>query len=159
MLGVKPGANPPCSRDLTMHYSFDYEQQVHYPSDPLQPGQVYFLVPCNKGSNAVISYLHHFFSQYGLREKHIQLHCDNCSGQNKNKVMLWYLAWRCMNRFRHTPVSSLENICHAVSYSTSESNVNIPQLVSDETGQVFVPTQNCHNFLTPSFKPLPGVEK
>ena len=24
----------------------------------------------------------------------VHLHCDNCAGQNKNKFMLWYLAWR-----------------------------------------------------------------
>jgi len=35
----------PCSQDITMHYSFDYAQQVHYPSDPLQPGPMYFLTP------------------------------------------------------------------------------------------------------------------
>ena len=28
-----------------VHYSFDFAQQVHYPSDPLQPGPVYFLTP------------------------------------------------------------------------------------------------------------------
>ena len=28
MLGINLGPNPPCSRDLTMHYSFDYAQQV-----------------------------------------------------------------------------------------------------------------------------------
>ena len=25
-----------------MHYSFDFAQQVHYPSSPLQPGQLFF---------------------------------------------------------------------------------------------------------------------
>ncbi|KAI9520649.1 hypothetical protein NQZ68_015568 [Dissostichus eleginoides] len=92
VLGVKLGPNPPCSRETTIHYSFDYAQQVHYRCDPLQPGPIYFLVPrkcgvfgvccegvpqqvnylideahcSSKGSIAVISYLHHFFSQYGL---------------------------------------------------------------------------------------------
>ena len=28
-----------------MHYSFDYAQQVHLPSNPQQPGPIYFLVP------------------------------------------------------------------------------------------------------------------
>ena len=28
-----------------VHYSFDYAQQVHYPSDPMQPGPIYFLTP------------------------------------------------------------------------------------------------------------------
>ena len=27
------------------HYSFDFAQQFHYPSDPFQPGPVYFLTP------------------------------------------------------------------------------------------------------------------
>ena len=36
---------PADSGDFKAHYSFDYAQQVHYPSDPLQPGPIYFLVP------------------------------------------------------------------------------------------------------------------
>ena len=36
---------PPCSLPSTVHYSFDMAQQVHYPSDPLQPGPIYFLTP------------------------------------------------------------------------------------------------------------------
>ena len=109
--GLRLGENCPCSRPLTMHYSFDFAQQVHYPCDPLQPGPIYFLTPrrcgifgvcfeglpqqvnylidegmaTSKGSDAVISYLHHFFSTYGLGEEDLQLHCDNCSGQNKNR--------------------------------------------------------------------------
>ena len=76
-------ANNPCSRSMVMHYSFDYAQQVHLPSSPMQPGPLYFLVPrkwglfgvcceaiskqinflideahlVSKGSNAVISFL------------------------------------------------------------------------------------------------------
>ena len=80
-------ANTPCSRQIEMHYSFNYAQQVHLPSDPLQPGPIYFLVPrkvglfgvcceglpkqvnflideahlISKGSNAVNSFLHYVF--------------------------------------------------------------------------------------------------
>ena len=76
----------PCSNQMTRHYSFDMAQQVHYPSDPLQPGPIYFLTPrkcalfgvcceaipqhinylideamdVGKGSNAIVSMLHHF---------------------------------------------------------------------------------------------------
>ena len=34
----------PCSLNLStcVHYSFDYAQQVHYPSNPLQPGPIFF---------------------------------------------------------------------------------------------------------------------
>ena len=36
---------PANSKDIQVHYSFDYAQQVHFPSDPLQPGPIYFLTP------------------------------------------------------------------------------------------------------------------
>ena len=103
----------PCSQAHCT--SFDYAQQVHLPSDPVQPGPLYFLVPrkcvcceglprqmnflvdeshlISKGSNAVVSYMHYFFERFGLGETNVDLHCDNCSGQNKNRVM-WYCAWR-----------------------------------------------------------------
>ena len=103
-----------------MHYSFEFAQQVHYPSNPLQPGPIYFLTPrkcgifgvcceaipqqvnylidegmaTSKGSDAVISDLHQFFLRYGLGEEVVHLHCDNCAGQNKNRYMLFYLIWR-----------------------------------------------------------------
>ena len=35
----------PCSFNGTMHYSFDYAQQVHFPSNPMQPGLIYFKTP------------------------------------------------------------------------------------------------------------------
>lgn len=37
--------SPANSVDIKAHYSFDYAQQVHYPSDPMQPGPIYFLTP------------------------------------------------------------------------------------------------------------------
>ena len=35
----------PCSYNGTVHYSYDYAQQLHYPSDPNQPGAIYFKTP------------------------------------------------------------------------------------------------------------------
>ena len=46
------------------------------------------------GSNAVISMLDHFFDVHSLNEATIHLHADNCVGQNKNRFVLGYLAWR-----------------------------------------------------------------
>ena len=83
-----------CSLNKTMHFSFDYEQQVHIPSNPLQPGPIYFKLPrkcgifgvmcegiprqvnflvdeassTGKGANTTISYVHYFFSHHGLGE-------------------------------------------------------------------------------------------
>ena len=96
-----------------MHFSFDYAQQVkittehdncynrctHFPSDPLQPGPIYFLTPrkcgvfgvcceaipeqvnylidecmdTGKGANTVISYLHHYLQNHGIRAHTINL--------------------------------------------------------------------------------------
>ncbi len=36
---------PSNSVPIKAHYSFDYAQQVHFPSDPMQPGPIYFLTP------------------------------------------------------------------------------------------------------------------
>ena len=77
----------PCSFNGTVHYSYDYAQQLHYPSDPSQAGPVYFKTPrkcalfgvccegiprqvnflidesvlTGKGANSTISYVHYFF--------------------------------------------------------------------------------------------------
>ena len=200
----------PCSRNFTAHYSFDYAQQVHLPSDPLQPGPIYFLVPrkcglfgiccegipkqmnylvdeaqlISKGSNGVVSYLHHFFENFGLGESDVNLHCDNCSGQNKSRFVLWYLAWMvdvgfhrsiCLNfmvvghtkfapdwcfgllkqRFRRCAVSSLGELEDVVNGSAV---VNSAQLVGNEDGRTLVPTCDWQQHLEPYFRPFNGIK-
>eukprot|EP00117_Sycon_ciliatum_P032491 scpid95857/ scgid25183/ len=46
--------------------------------------------------NTVVSAIHHYFKTHGLQESECFLHADNCCGQNKNKTVMAYLAWRCM---------------------------------------------------------------
>lgn len=113
-------ATPAETKPSVMHYSFDYAQQVHIPSNPMQPGPIYFKTPrkcaifgivceavprqvnflidegvdCGKGANATISYVHYYLQHYGLGEDHVQLSADNCSGQGKNNYFIWYLMWR-----------------------------------------------------------------
>ena len=121
---------PPNTVNIKVHYSFDMAQQVHYPSDPLQPGPMYFLTPrkctifgvcceaiprqmfyltdeaadTGKGANSIISRLHHFFANHSLGEQHVFLHADNCVGQNKNNAMLQYLSWRTLTGL-HTSIN------------------------------------------------------
>ena len=118
----------PASNNITVHYSFDFAQQVHYPSNPLQPGPIYFLTPrkaaifgvcceaiprqvnfvideasdTGKGANTVVSLLDFFFSHHGLGETTASLHADNCCGQNKNNTMMQYLMWRVLTGLHHT---------------------------------------------------------
>lgn len=47
-----------------------------------------------KGANSVISIVHHYFNRYGYGETDCRIHFDNCSGQNKNNMVLWYGLWR-----------------------------------------------------------------
>lgn len=108
------------SKPDTMHYSWDFAQQVHYPYEDHQVGPIYFKTPrtaqlfgvcCEaqprqinylideadfpgKGADTVISMLHHFFACYGLGERHLLLTADNCTGQNKNNAVLHYLLYR-----------------------------------------------------------------
>ena len=105
---------PPNSVDISVHYSFDYAQQVHFPCNPQQPGPLYFLTPrkcsifgmndealprqvhflcdeageCGKGANVVGSRTHYFLENHGHGEKTVYLHADNCTGQNKNSTVI-----------------------------------------------------------------------
>ena len=205
------GQCAPCSRQIRMHYSFDYAQQVHLPSDPMQPGPLYFLVPrkcgifgvcceglprqmnflvdeahlISKGSNSVVSYMHYFFERFGLGETDVDLHCDNCSGQNKNRFVLWYCAWRvatglhksitlnflvvghtkffpdsCFGllkrAFRRHAISSL---CELESVVNGSACLNSSQLVGTEDGTSHVPVGDWQDHLRPFYRPLPGIKK
>ena len=205
------GPRPPCSTDFAVHLSFDYAQQVNIPSFPMQPGPFYFLFPrkvgifdmegipqhlnylideshcSSKGSNAFISYIHHYFENYGLGDKEVYLPCDNCSGQNKNRYVLAYLIWRAITgcyksislnflitghtefahdwcfgllkqKFCREPVSSLKEVEATVHHSTLQ-DVNIPQLVGDEGGMVFVPMYDSQAFLIAFSKPVKGIKQ
>ena len=49
-----------------------------------------------KGANTIISMLHHFFEHHAFGETEVHLLVDNCTGQNKNHFMIYYLMWRVM---------------------------------------------------------------
>jgi len=99
--------------------SFDFAEQIHYPSNPQQVGKSYFktarkcgifgvhdertniqsnyLIDENdnvgKGADVVISMLHDYLERNndgGI----LILFADNCVGQNKNNAVIQYLNWR-----------------------------------------------------------------
>ncbi|XP_051985316.1 uncharacterized protein LOC127645673 [Xyrauchen texanus] len=140
-----------------------------------------------KGSNEVISYMHHFFGNFGVGETEVDLHCDNCSGQNKNNFMLWYLAWRVGHKlhdkieihfliaghtkfspdcgfglikqaYMKTRVNTLADIAEVVENSSPVSHLNIPQLVGTAEGKVLVQTFDWQQHLTRHFRRLPQIK-
>ena len=112
---------------------------------------------------------------------------DNCSGQNKNRYVLAYLMWRVFTgrhksissnflitghttfaqdwcfgllkqKLHKEPVSSLKEMEPTVCRSTLQ-DVNVPQLVGDERGTVFVPMYDWQVFLVPFSKPVKGIKQ
>jgi hypothetical protein len=101
--------------------------------------------------------VHAYFKLYGCGEKRLVINADNCTGQNKNKTLLWYLMWRVMtglhdsitysfmipghtkfspdgffglfkHKLRHSDVNCVDDIAEVVKQS-SPAGHNLPQLV------------------------------
>ena len=180
-----------------MNYSFDYAQQIHVPYSPQQVGPIYFLTPykvslfgvacepltnmviyiipeclaSGKGSNSVISYLHHFLETFSLGESEVFFRADNCTGQNKNRFTMSYLCFRVLTglhkkitiaflpvghtkffpdmgfglfkrKFRVSEISTTADISKCVEDSSPGSHMLIPQLVGNENGETFVKVSN-----------------
>ena len=137
-------------------YKISSHSQINYLIDEA--------VNVGKGANAIISMLHHFFETFGLGEKVAHLHADNCSGQNKNRYMMYYLMWRVhtkqhdeitisflpvghtkffpdagfgmlKRKFRLSKVGCLADIASIVNQSAA---MNHSQLVGGQNGNVIV---------------------
>lgn len=98
--------------------SFDFAQQIHYPTNPQQVGPAFFKTArkcgifgvhnernerqtnylideadqVGKGADCVISLLHAYLET--IKADILILFADNCVGQNKNNALLHYLQWR-----------------------------------------------------------------
>ena len=64
------------------------------------------------GANAVISMLDHYFSNHSLKESSCHCHADNCVGQNKNRFVLGYFAWRVIKRKHNDITLSFMEVGH-----------------------------------------------
>ncbi|XP_062605029.1 uncharacterized protein LOC134268076 isoform X2 [Saccostrea cucullata] len=205
-IALQDSGNPPQSVQTTLHYSWDFAQQVHIPHHAQQVGPIYFKTPrkchvfgiCSegsgkqtfylideasnpgKGANSVTSMVHHYFDKFGHGETDIKVHFDNCTGQNKNNVVLWYGLWRVLTglhrtieysmmvaghtkfepdwhfgvwkvHWRNTYAETISQVAESVRTS-SRSGHNIPQVVGD--GEDPVLFYEWKNYLQVYFKPL-----
>ena len=125
-----------------------------------------------KGANTIISMLHHFFEHHAFGETKVHLHADNCTGQNKNRFMVYYLMWRVMTGlhkeiklsfllvghtkfapdwcfglfkqlFKKTRVGTINDIAEVAEKSAV---VNHAQLIGDYDGSIHVPMYNWAEF-------------
>ena len=121
--------------------------------------------------------VHHFLATHSLGEVNLHLHADNCSGQNKNRYVMQYLAWHILSGlnksitlsflivghtkfspdwcfglfkqlYRRTKIGCLDDIARVVEKSAEASHA---QLVGTQDGQVLVPTYDWAEFLMPPF--------
>lgn len=107
------------------HISFDYAQNLWLPHLANQPSTFFFASLLNvclfgilneksniqqnyiyhegqgkKGSNNVVSMLvDYLFKLKPEQRQKIIIHCDNCTGQNKNNCMIKYLCWMVMKGY------------------------------------------------------------
>ena len=200
------------NRVKRMHYSYDYAQQLHFPCSPQQTGPEFFRtarkcslfgVCCEplsfqmnylvdeaqdvgKGADATISLFHHFLCTHGFQEEMVNVHLDNCVGQNKNNATVHYLLWRVMTRrhkeatlsfmlvghtkfgpdrffgllkrkYKKSVIGSITDIERIVKEST-RNDQNKAQLVSSETGSArYVTFYLWSSFLSQFFKPIPSI--
>jgi len=114
------------------HYTFDFAKQLHLPHHYRQVGPMYFKVGrkvqlfgicCDNnyiqvnylvdesetiGKNGTKSHgadlmLDHYFTTHSLQESVCYCHADNCVGQNKNRFVIGYFAWRVITG-KHTQI-------------------------------------------------------
>ena len=114
------GPHPPCSTDFAVHLSFDYAQQVHLPSFPMQPGPLYLLVPrkvgifgvCMEGIPRQVNYL--------IDESH-------CSSKGSNAVIstttLRTMGWG-RRRSTCTAITAVARTRTGISWPTSRGELS-----------------------------------
>jgi len=135
-------------------------------NDTLQR-QYNYLIPesvsINKSSSYIVSMLHHYFNNFAIGEKILNLHADNCCWQNKNFTLMSYLNYRVMTgmnetitisymppghtkfscdwafglfkkKFRITEAYTLQHVKSIVENSTPQTKINQCVLTSDEKG-------------------------
>lgn len=214
MIPKEPGLHTSCSFVGTMHQSFDFAQQIHLPFNSQQVGAIYFLtgykiglfgiameplgkfilyiIPeacaTGKGSDVVLSLLHHYFENFAIGETDTVCHADNCCGQNKNNVLMQYACWRtctdlherftvCFLPVGHTKfwpdlyfglfkkklrldqAETIDDVCRIAKSACPQSNAIIPVPVGDESGNVIIPTFNWQSKFQPNMKAIPELKK
>ena len=199
---------------LFTHISFDFAQQLMFPAPPDQPGGLFFLTPrkcglfgicaeaifqqvnylidecvmIGKDANTIISFLDHYLTKYIKWIPVLNIHADNCVGQNKNRFVIMYLMWRVITQrnnkihlgfmvaghtkfacdacfgllkkvTKKTFISSVTDIAECVVTSTEKSMTNLAELVGLENGKLLVQYYDWKTYLESFFVTIPNITK
>jgi hypothetical protein len=137
----------------------------------------------SKGANTTLNMVYYALKEFGKKEKkHLRITCDNCSGQNKNNLSLWFWAWLIMLKwyddiivnfmipghtkficdsyfgkvkkiYWKTKINTMDDIEQVVNISAEE---NKAVRYKDGLGWTWY---DFNNFLKPNFKPLPNIKQ
>ncbi|XP_076088462.1 uncharacterized protein LOC143058871 [Mytilus galloprovincialis] len=138
-----------------------------------------------KGPNATISMFDHAVECYGLNESECGIHCDNCPGENKNRYMTGYLAWRVLTG-QHLKISLMmqfpghtkclvdagfgqakklfrrsncDTVSHLADVFRKSSSSNEVVQYNQENNEITWQWRDWKSFLSVLFKPVPGIRK
>ena len=178
-----------------LYFKVPYHVQLFGVCDEARPQQTNYLFGENDtigengtkchGPNCVVSMLHHFFDTHGNGEEECFLHADNCGGQNKNKTVLAYLAWRCIvglhqqitysfmitghtrclvdgcfelikQKYRRSESDTIDHLVQVVNQSAA---CNYAQAYRMDDGSSNWKWRSWDTFLSNYFKPLKGIRK
>lgn len=154
------------------------------------PRQINYLIDENdltgKGANETISYIDHYFKNFAIKCKTINLHCDNCRGQNKNNAVMHYFLLRtllglneniecsfmipyhtrfapdwCFGliklKYKRSYVSSVKQLADVVNQSI-HWGINVAQHISDPETQVTqVTVRKWKLYLENLFRKIPKI--
>lgn len=137
--------------------------------------------------NSIVSYLHHYLKVFTFGETELYLHGGDCMVQNKNNLVMQYLAWRVARKlnkkitisflpanhtkfgpdyafgffkmkFRQSVISCLDDVVNVVNDSTPDSNLNFSFLVGNEDGQLFLDVFDWQTgFTGAGFSKIPAI--
>jgi hypothetical protein len=136
-----------------------------------------------KGANTTLNLVYHFLKKFAKEgKKHLRVTCDNCPGQNKNNLSLWFWAWLIMLKwydditvsfmipghtkficdsffgkikkvYWKTKINTMDDIEQVVNISAEG---NTAMRYKDSLGWVWY---DFNNFLKPNFKSLPNIKQ
>jgi hypothetical protein len=166
------------------HYGFANTALKHQLNFLIKEGEMPADGKAGKGANTSISLLYAGLLEENRGEKHIVISMDNCGGQNKNNLTLWFCAWLVMTgryesvrlhfmiaghtkfmpdgffgvykqNYRRSRIMNFEQLTRVLESSTPDTNKNKARTFRDGEGWKWL---NWREFFEPIFRKAPRLK-